>query len=105
MSTTMTKDEIQAAALEELTNVAPDLADEAIPPDADLREVFDLDSTRADAHFVQRPGHLDHQPTHPDDTAEGGGRGQLGDLSDERFHGDESVSAIGSDEPRSVTRC
>ncbi len=44
MSTTMTKDEIQAAALEELTNVAPDLADEAIPPDADLREVFDLDS-------------------------------------------------------------
>lgn len=44
MSTAMTNDEIQAAALEELTNVAPDLADEVIPPDADLREVFDLDS-------------------------------------------------------------
>lgn len=44
MSTAMTNDEILAAALEELTNVAPDLADEVIPPDADLREVFDLDS-------------------------------------------------------------
>ena len=44
MSTAMTNNEILAAALEELTNVAPDLADEAIPPDADLREVFDLDS-------------------------------------------------------------
>ena len=44
MSTAMTTDEILAAAQEELTNVAPDLADETIPPDADLREVFDLDS-------------------------------------------------------------
>ncbi len=44
MSTAMTKDAILAAAQEELTNVAPDLADETIPPDADLREVFDLDS-------------------------------------------------------------
>jgi len=40
----MTRDEISAIALEELTNVAPDLADEAIPLDADLREEFDLDS-------------------------------------------------------------
>jgi acyl carrier protein len=40
----MTRDEIKAAALEELTNVAPDLADETIPDDADLREAFDLDS-------------------------------------------------------------
>ena len=44
MSTAMTKDQILAATLDELTNVAPDLADETIPPDADLREVFDLDS-------------------------------------------------------------
>jgi acyl carrier protein len=40
----VTRDEIKAAALEELTNVAPDLADETIPDDADLREAFDLDS-------------------------------------------------------------
>jgi acyl carrier protein len=40
----MNRDEIKAAALEELTNVAPDLADEEIPDDADLREEFDLDS-------------------------------------------------------------
>lgn len=40
----MTHDEIRAAALEELINVAPDLADETIPVDADLRETFDLDS-------------------------------------------------------------
>ena len=40
----MTRDEIKAAALEELTNVAPDLADEEIPDGADLREQFDLDS-------------------------------------------------------------
>ena len=40
----MTRDEIRAAALEELTNVAPDLADESIAPDADLRETLDLDS-------------------------------------------------------------
>ena len=44
MSTAMAKDAILATAQEELTNVAPDLADETIPPDADLREVFDLDS-------------------------------------------------------------
>ena len=44
MSTAMAKDAILAAAQEELTNVAPDLADETIPSDADLREVFDLDS-------------------------------------------------------------
>ena len=40
----MNRDDIKAAALEELTNVAPDLADEEIPDDADLREEFDLDS-------------------------------------------------------------
>jgi acyl carrier protein len=40
----MNREEIKAAALEELTNVAPDLADETIPDDADLRESFDLDS-------------------------------------------------------------
>ena len=40
----MTRDDIKAAALEELTAVAPDLADETIPDDADLREAFDLDS-------------------------------------------------------------
>jgi acyl carrier protein len=40
----MTRDDIKAAALEELTTVAPDLADETIPNDADLREAFDLDS-------------------------------------------------------------
>ncbi len=40
----MTRDDIKAAALEELTTVAPDLADETIPDDADLREAFDLDS-------------------------------------------------------------
>ena len=40
----MNRDEIKAAALKELTNVAPDLADEAIPPDADLRDEYDLDS-------------------------------------------------------------
>lgn len=44
MNTEITKAEILAAALEELTNVAPDLTDETLPPDADLREVFDLDS-------------------------------------------------------------
>ena len=40
----MTRDDIKAAALEELTTVAPDLADETIPDKADLREAFDLDS-------------------------------------------------------------
>lgn len=37
-------DEIRAIALETLTRIAPDLAEEAIPPDADLRENYDLDS-------------------------------------------------------------
>jgi hypothetical protein len=36
-------DEIRAIALDALTRVAPDLADETIPPDADLREDYDLD--------------------------------------------------------------
>ncbi|MCG6942845.1 MAG: acyl carrier protein [Thiohalocapsa sp.] len=40
----MTRDEMTAIVREELTNVAPDLADETIPIDADLREEFDLDS-------------------------------------------------------------
>jgi len=40
----MTHNEIRAAALEELINVAPDLAEETIPVDADLRETFDMDS-------------------------------------------------------------
>jgi acyl carrier protein len=40
----MTRDEVKAAVLEELTNVAPDLAEEQIPEDADLRDEFDLDS-------------------------------------------------------------
>jgi acyl carrier protein len=40
----MTLDELKAIVLEELTKVAPDLADEAIPDDADLRDEFDLDS-------------------------------------------------------------
>ncbi len=40
----MTLDELRATALEELTNVAPDLADAPIPADADLRETLDLDS-------------------------------------------------------------
>jgi acyl carrier protein len=40
----MTRDELRAIALEELTNVAPDLADETIPDEADLSDEFDLDS-------------------------------------------------------------
>jgi acyl carrier protein len=36
--------EIRAIALETLTRIAPDLAEETIPPDADLREDYDLDS-------------------------------------------------------------
>jgi acyl carrier protein len=40
----MNRDELKAIALEELTNVAPDLAGETIPADADLRDEFDLDS-------------------------------------------------------------
>ena len=40
----MTRDDIKAAALEELIGVAPDLSGETIPEDVDLREAFDLDS-------------------------------------------------------------
>jgi acyl carrier protein len=40
----MTRDELRAIAWEELTNIAPDLADETIPDDADLSDEFDLDS-------------------------------------------------------------
>ncbi|NEV60791.1 acyl carrier protein [Thiorhodococcus minor] len=40
----MTREAVAAAVLEELTNVAPDLAGEDIPEDADLRDEFDLDS-------------------------------------------------------------
>jgi acyl carrier protein len=40
----MTNDEIRTAALEALIRVAPDLAGETIPPDADLRDTLDLDS-------------------------------------------------------------
>jgi acyl carrier protein len=40
----MTREQLRATALEELTKVAPDLADETIPDDADLRDEFDLDS-------------------------------------------------------------
>jgi len=40
----MNRDEIRDVALDELTNVAPDLAGETIPDDADLRDAFDLDS-------------------------------------------------------------
>jgi acyl carrier protein len=40
----MNRDELKQIALTELTNVAPDLAEETIPDDADLRETFDLDS-------------------------------------------------------------
>ena len=39
-----TREQLRDAALEELINVAPDLAEETIPPDADLRETLDLDS-------------------------------------------------------------
>jgi acyl carrier protein len=39
-----TRQELRAAALEELTNVAPDLAERTIPDDADLRDTLDLDS-------------------------------------------------------------
>jgi acyl carrier protein len=37
-------EEIRAIALEELIRIAPDLVDETIPPEADLREDYDLDS-------------------------------------------------------------
>jgi acyl carrier protein len=40
----MTRDEIKAIALDELTRVAPDLADENIPEHADLHDDYDLDS-------------------------------------------------------------
>ena len=43
-ATEMTLDRLRAAALEELLNVAPDLAGENIALDADLRETLDLDS-------------------------------------------------------------
>jgi acyl carrier protein len=43
-ATEMTLDRLRAAALEELLNVAPDLAGETIALDADLRETLDLDS-------------------------------------------------------------
>lgn len=40
----MTPAQHKVIALEELTKVAPDLADETIRDDADLRDEFDLDS-------------------------------------------------------------
>jgi acyl carrier protein len=40
----MTREELIAAAWEELTGVAPDLADLIVPPEADLRQTLDLDS-------------------------------------------------------------
>ncbi len=40
----LSREAIMAIALEALTRVAPDLADESIAPDADLREDYDLDS-------------------------------------------------------------
>jgi acyl carrier protein len=42
--TETTREQLRDAALEELINVAPDLAEATIPPDADLRETLDLDS-------------------------------------------------------------
>ncbi|WP_295882194.1 acyl carrier protein [uncultured Thiohalocapsa sp.] len=43
-SNSLSREALQAIALEALTQVAPDLAEETIPPDADLREAYDLDS-------------------------------------------------------------
>jgi acyl carrier protein len=40
----MTSDEIRSTLLNCLTDVAPDLADEEIEDDADLRDELDLDS-------------------------------------------------------------
>lgn len=40
----MTSDEIRAILLKCLTDVAPDIADEDIEDDADLRDELDLDS-------------------------------------------------------------
>jgi acyl carrier protein len=40
----MTREEIRAAILEELAEIAPDAAETELPGDADLRETLDLDS-------------------------------------------------------------
>jgi acyl carrier protein len=40
----MTRDEIRSTLLTLLTDVAPDIADEEIEDDADLRDELDLDS-------------------------------------------------------------
>jgi acyl carrier protein len=43
-SNSLSREALQAIALEALTRVAPDLAEETIAPEADLREQYDLDS-------------------------------------------------------------
>jgi acyl carrier protein len=40
----MTKDEIRAAVIAELSNIAPDTDPGAVKPEADLREALDIDS-------------------------------------------------------------
>jgi acyl carrier protein len=40
----MTKDEIRAAVVAELTNVAPEVEPADVPNDTDLREALDIDS-------------------------------------------------------------
>ena len=40
----MTKDDLKAAVLHELGNIAPEIEGETIDQDADLREEFDIDS-------------------------------------------------------------
>lgn len=40
----MTNDEIKSLLVDELTNIAPELEGEAIDPEVDLREEFDIDS-------------------------------------------------------------
>jgi acyl carrier protein len=40
----MTRDEIRAAVLEELSDIAPEVELAGVDPDADLREAIDLDS-------------------------------------------------------------
>ena len=40
----MTKDEIRASVIAELSNIAPDMDLAAVKPDADLREALDIDS-------------------------------------------------------------
>lgn len=40
----MTRDELKAAMVEEIGNIAPDADLSSVPPDADLREAFDMDS-------------------------------------------------------------